>query len=124
LGGTDIDYSARVSESELASVYFTVMLSTEPHAPIPDTSEENRLRIQALLDAASHSWDDRIEGEAATSAEHDPAAVARAAETFPEGYKEDFTPARGLDDLGRLARLPEGGIGQLLYRTADSAPGT
>ncbi|WP_278262948.1 NAD-glutamate dehydrogenase [Nocardia sp. AG03] len=124
LGGTDIDYSARVSESELASVYFTVMLSTEPHAPIPDTSEENRLRVQALLDAASHSWDDRVEGEAATSAEHDPAAVARAAETFPEGYKEDFTPARGLDDLGRLARLREGGIGQLLYRTPDSAPGT
>ncbi|WP_336083099.1 NAD-glutamate dehydrogenase [Nocardia sp. SSK8] len=123
LGGTDIDYSARVSESELASVYFTVMLSTDAHAPTPDTSEENRLRIQALLDAASHSWDDRVESEAAASAEHDPAALARAAETFPESYKEDFAPARGLDDLGRLARLDEGGIGQFLYRTEDSAPG-
>ncbi|MFE3544383.1 NAD-glutamate dehydrogenase [Nocardia sp. NPDC059177] len=124
LGGTDIDYSARVSESELASVYFTVMLSTAAHAPTPDTSEENRLRIQELLDGASHSWGDRIESEAGTSTEHDPVAVARAADTFPESYKEDFTPARGLDDLGRLAGLDEGDIGQFLYRTADSAPGT
>ncbi|WP_043648854.1 NAD-glutamate dehydrogenase [Nocardia thailandica] len=123
LGGTDIDYSARVSESELASVYFTVMLTTEHGAPTPDTSEENRLRIQALLDAASHTWADRIESELADSAALDPGVVARYSEAFPESYKEDFTPARGLEDINRVERLGAGGIGQFLYRTADSAPG-
>ena len=37
LGGVDIDYSARVSESELASVYFTVTLPGEATGGPPPT---------------------------------------------------------------------------------------
>ncbi|MFF2087175.1 NAD-glutamate dehydrogenase [Nocardia sp. NPDC058176] len=125
LGGVDIDYSARVSESELASVYFTVMLPAEGTGAVaPDTSEENRLRLQALLNAASHTWDDRIGEEVATSTVLDPAVVKRYAEAFPESYKQDFAPTHALADIVRLERLTEGGIGQHLYRRPEAAPGT
>ncbi|MFC6013137.1 NAD-glutamate dehydrogenase [Nocardia lasii] len=122
LGGVDIDYSARVSESELASVYFTVMLPAEGTAP--DTSEDNRLRLQGLLNAASHSWDDRIGEAAAFSTVLEPAVVERYSEALPESYKEDFTPERALADIVRLERLTEGGIGQYLYRRPEAAPGS
>ncbi|WP_280308558.1 NAD-glutamate dehydrogenase [Nocardia neocaledoniensis] len=123
LGGSDIDYSARVSESELASVYFTVMLPGEG-AVAPDTSEDNRLRLQALLNAASHTWDDRIGEQVASSAVLDPAVVKRYSEAFPESYKEDFGADRAIADIGRLERLTDGGIDQYLYRRPEAAPGS
>ncbi|MEU3011602.1 NAD-glutamate dehydrogenase [Nocardia asteroides] len=123
LGGADIDYSARVSESELASVYFTVTLPADATAA-PDTSEENRLRLQGLLNAASHTWGDRIDNAVAGSTALDPAVVTRYSDAFPESYKEDFGPVRALADIGRLERLTEGGIDQYLYRKAEAAPGS
>ncbi|TDP38408.1 NAD-glutamate dehydrogenase [Nocardia ignorata] len=125
LGGVDIDYSARVSESELASVYFTVMLPAEAAGQDgPDTSEENRRRLQSLLNAASHSWDDRIGDEVASSTVLDPAVVSRYSKALPESYKEDFAPARALADIARLEQLSEGGIDQHLYRRPEAAPGS
>ncbi|MBF6317663.1 NAD-glutamate dehydrogenase [Nocardia cyriacigeorgica] len=129
LGGVSIDYSARVSESELASVYFTVrMPEAEAGAQgrLPesaDTSEENRLRIQRLLDAASHTWDDHLDDAVSTSTVLDPSVVDRYADAFPEGYKQDFEPARALADIARLEHLTEGAIDQHLYRQPDAAPG-
>ncbi|MBF6211945.1 NAD-glutamate dehydrogenase [Nocardia puris] len=129
LGGVSIDYSARVSESELASVYFTVRLADEG-SPVPrdadqvaDTSEVNRLRIQGLLNEASHTWDDRLGDAVSNSTVLDPAVVQRYAGAFPEAYKQDFSAARALGDIGRLERLSEGVIDQHLYRSADAAPG-
>ncbi|WP_328410356.1 NAD-glutamate dehydrogenase [Nocardia sp. NBC_00403] len=130
LGGVSIDYSARVSESELASVYFTVrMPEAEFGVPrtseaVADTSEDNRLRIQKLLAEASRTWDDHLNDEVSTSTVLDPGVVQRYAEAFPEGYKQDFTPDRALFDVVRLERLSEGSIDQNLYRRADSDPGS
>lgn len=121
LGGASIDYSARVSESDLASVYFTVRLPDQSAAA--DTSEANRLRIQHLLAEASRTWDDHLRDEVATSAVLDPAVAQRYAEALPESYKEDFGPTRAVADILRLQRLAEGGIDQHLYRPADSVPG-
>ncbi|MFE7798937.1 NAD-glutamate dehydrogenase [Nocardia sp. NPDC057440] len=130
LGGVSIDYSARVSESELASVYFTVrMPEAEFGVPrtseaVADTSEDNRLRIQKLLAEASRTWDDHLNDEVSTSTVLDPGVVQRYAEAFPEGYKQDFTPDRALFDVVRLERLTEGSIDQNLYRRAHSDPGS
>ncbi|MFD6352200.1 NAD-glutamate dehydrogenase [Nocardia tengchongensis] len=127
LGGVSIDYSARVSESDLASVYFTVRLpdqGTVTDAPAADTSETNRLRIQHLLAEASRTWDDHLRDEVATSAVLDPAIAQRYAESLPESYKEDFDPTRAMADILRLQGLAEGGIDQHLYRWPDSAPGS
>jgi glutamate dehydrogenase len=122
LGGVSIEYSARVSESELASVYFTVRLP-EPGRPV-DASEANRLRIQGLLAEASRTWDDRLSDEVAMSTVLDPAVVRRYSAALPDGYKEDFDPARALADIMRLERLGVGKIGQHLYRRSESAPGS
>ncbi|MFI1913676.1 NAD-glutamate dehydrogenase [Nocardia sp. NPDC020380] len=122
LGGESIDYSARVSESDLASVYFTVRLPD--HGAVADTSEANRLRIQRLLAEASRTWDDHLRDEAANSSTLDPVVLERYVEGLPESYKEDFESCRALDDIVRLQALPDGSIDQYLYRNADSTPGT
>ncbi|MFC9895112.1 NAD-glutamate dehydrogenase [Nocardia sp. NPDC127579] len=130
LGGVSIDYSARVSESELASVYFTVRMpdsdSGTPRAArtLADTSEANRLRIQQLLAAASHTWDDYLNDEVSTSTVLDPGVAQRYAAAFPEGYKQDFGPRHALDDIHRLERLSAGRIDQRLYRKPGSDPGS
>ncbi|GAB2694436.1 NAD-glutamate dehydrogenase [Nocardia thraciensis] len=122
LGGVSIDYSARVSESELASVYFTVRLP-EPGTPV-DVSEPNRLRIQALLAEASRTWDDHLRDEVAASTVLDPAVVQRYTSALPDAYKEDFRAGRALADIVRLERLAPGQIDQHLYRRPESAPGS
>ncbi|MTE13313.1 NAD-glutamate dehydrogenase [Nocardia aurantiaca] len=122
LGGVSIDYSARVSESDLASVYFTVRLPDQGSAA--DTTEANRLRIQHLLAEASRTWDDHLRDEVANSTVLDPAVAQRYAEGLPESYKEDFDPSRAVADILRLQGLAEGGIDQHLYRWPDSEPGS
>ncbi|GAB2675998.1 NAD-glutamate dehydrogenase [Nocardia goodfellowii] len=130
LGGVSIDYSARVSESELASVYFTVRMpdadSSAPRAArtLADTSEPNRLRLQRLLAEASHTWDDHLNDEVSNSTVLDPGVVQRYAAAFPEGYKQDFGPRHALGDIVRLERLAEGRIDQHLYRKQGSEPGS
>ncbi|MET8424518.1 NAD-glutamate dehydrogenase [Nocardia sp. NPDC004860] len=122
LGGASIDYSARVSESDLASVYFTVRLPDQ--GTVANTGEPNRLRIQHLLAEASRTWDDHLRDEVANSTVLDPAVAQRYAESLPESYKEDFEPTRAVADILRLQRLPDGGIDQHLYRWSDSDPGS
>ncbi len=122
LGGVSIDYSARVSENELASVYFTVRMP-EPGTEV-DTSEANRLRIQNLLAEATRTWDDYLRDEVARSSVLDPAVVQRYSAALPDGYKEDFGPARALADIVRLERLDVSAIDQHLYRRKDAEPGS
>jgi glutamate dehydrogenase len=129
LGGVSIDYSARVSESDLASVYFTVrMPEAEYGAPrsapaVADTSDANRLRIQHLLSEASRTWEDHLDDEVSTSTLLNPGIVQRYAAAFPEAYKQDFAPRRALRDIVRLEQLSEGAINQSLYRRKRSEPG-
>ncbi|MGQ4596468.1 NAD-glutamate dehydrogenase domain-containing protein [Nocardia sp. R6R-6] len=129
-GGVSIDYSARVGESDLARVYFTVRLpeaeigAARQAPPTADTSEANRLRLQNLLAEASRTWDDNLNDEVSTSTVLDPALVERYVEAFPEGYKQDFAAARALSDIVRLERVRDGGIDQYLYRRPDSEPGS
>ncbi|ONM47339.1 NAD-glutamate dehydrogenase domain-containing protein, partial [Nocardia donostiensis] len=132
LGGVSIDYSARVSESELASVYFTVRMpgadadaaGSAQAGAVPEISETDRRRIQNLLAEASHTWDDYLNEAVSTSTVLDPGVVRRYAAAFPESYKQDFPPRRALADIARLEQLSEGDIDQYLYRRADSGAGS
>ncbi|MEU1984735.1 NAD-glutamate dehydrogenase domain-containing protein, partial [Nocardia sp. NPDC019395] len=130
LGGSSIDYSARVSESELASVYFTIRLpgadSSEPvrGTSAEEISEAERQRIQSLLTEASRTWDDYLNDEVSASTVLDPKIVRRYCEAFPDGYKQDFTASRALADIDRLERLRTGGIDQHLYRVTGAPAGS
>lgn len=129
LGGDSIDYSARVSESDLASVYFTVRIpGAETGGPdraaiLARTSDDNRKRIESLLAEASRTWADHLTDLVNSSPTLDPDVVQDYAAAFPESYKQDFGPARALRDIARLERLTEGAIDQHLYRTPDAEPG-
>ncbi|WP_084478305.1 NAD-glutamate dehydrogenase [Nocardia jejuensis] len=121
LGGEQIDYSARATESELAVVYFTVHRPTGASAA--DVSEKNRERIQELLFATTRSWSDLLLAEAAKSSSVPPELAADYAAALPAAYRQEFPPSRGLADLHRLHALVEGGIDTHLYRQPTAKTG-
>ncbi|NMD63740.1 UNVERIFIED_ORG: glutamate dehydrogenase [Nocardia globerula] len=122
-GPGTVDYTARVSENDLALLHVTIR--REPgSAPIRlDVSEENRERVQALLTEVSRSWDDRITDLVRERSDLDLELVQRYIRVLPDGYKEDFEPSRALSDISRLEALAPGSIDVLLYRGEDSEPG-
>ena len=106
LGGHEVDHTARVSESILALVHFTI--HTDPSAPpvVPD--------VEALQDAltdAVRTWDDRFLSQPSC----DPEIAAQLA-GVPEVYKADVDPAHAVEDLRRIAALDgPGAIDVRLY---------
>ncbi|MEU5690400.1 NAD-glutamate dehydrogenase [Actinosynnema sp. NPDC020468] len=128
LNGVNLEYSARVGESALARVHFTV--HTEPSRLVePDTA-----RIQQRLAEAVRSWDDLMveavlteqsEGGAngGLGTESSSEQGLRFAAVFPEAYKEDFTAAEGLADFRRVDALGPGELDMQFYVPRDADPG-
>ncbi len=121
LGGESVEFSVRLGESATANVHFVV------HPPKGEELREvDPAELERLLAEASRSWrDDFISAAMAEYGEDRGAALAREyAESLPEAYKEDFTPAIGAADLGLLDGLAkEGesdGIDIRLYRRDDA----
>ncbi|MBO0855427.1 MAG: NAD-glutamate dehydrogenase, partial [Nocardia sp.] len=108
-----ITYSVRVSESELAVIYFTV--HRRAASGPADIGESNRRRVQELLFATTRTWSDRVTGEAAGT-DLPATVVSDYAAAFPAAYQQEYQPDRALADLRRLYRLPEGQIDTELYR--------
>ncbi|GAA4834669.1 NAD-glutamate dehydrogenase [Actinomycetospora corticicola] len=90
LGGADIEYTARVTEDQLALLHVTV--HTGQREPVrPD--------VAALTDElaeAARTWDDRLRAAAGPGVR---AAIAAVGEPFSQAYQEDFPPERGVADL-------------------------
>lgn len=122
-GPGTVDYTARVTENDLALLHVTIRRDPDSEPVRLDVSEANRERVQALLTEASRSWDDRITDLVRESPGVDPELVQRYSRVLPDGYKEDFEPSRALADIARLEALAPGAIDVLLYRAVDSAPG-
>ncbi|MCV7290528.1 NAD-glutamate dehydrogenase [Mycolicibacterium wolinskyi] len=120
LGGTSIDYSARVSESPWAVVHFTVKLPDGTPANTVDTSTENEARIQALLTEATRNWADRMTS-AAAAAELNPAAVEHYARAFPEDYKQAVVPADAIKDIAIIEALQPNSV-KLVFTEGDEDP--
>lgn len=120
-GGGVLDYTARVSERDLALLHVTIRFSGRARREV-DTSEENRLRIQAMLAEVTRNWADRLGEAAAATGDLDPLLVQRYAEVVPEAYKEDFGSERALDDLRRLEALDSGDLDTHLYRPGSDDP--
>jgi glutamate dehydrogenase len=133
LGGSNLEYSARIGEFALAQVYFTV--HTDPTRQIePDVA-----RIQERLSLAIRSWEDRM-AEAILAEKWEQAGTAtgvlsvgaesaseqgqRLANVFPEAYKEDFSAVEALKDLRRLQALKHvGDMDMQFYVPANAKPG-
>ncbi len=106
LGGTRLEFTARVSESPWALMHFMVRLPTEEHAttaPV-DVSEPNRVRIQALLTEATRTWADRLVGAASQAgAEH-------YATAFSEAYKSAVSPDEAVGQIAIINALTDDSV--------------
>ena len=111
LGGTSVDYTARVTESQLALVHFTV------HTPV-DAAGYAGVDVPALQDeltGAIRTWDDRL-----LSATGSVALVAQVP-GVPEEYKAVVDPEQAVEDLRRIVAL--GDPGDFAVRTRASQDG-
>lgn len=122
LGGTGIEYEARVTDSPLALVHFTVRF-TGQSADAVDVSEANAERIRGLIAEATRSWDDAVRTAAATTSRVSPDMAARYAAALSEAYKQDFGVARALSDIARVSALTGDAIDMCLYRPENSERG-
>ena len=107
LGGTRLEFTARVSESPWALMHFMVRLPE--HAAPPDVSEDNRVRIQGLLSEAARTWTDRLLGAAAEGS-IELAGVEHYAAAFPEVYKQAVTPADALEHIAIIEELQDNSV--------------
>ncbi|QNG18342.1 NAD-glutamate dehydrogenase [Rhodococcus triatomae] len=116
-GGGDLEYSARVTDSDLALLHVTIR-NDPPRPPHTlEVSEAERERIEARLTAVSRSWEDRLDELLDAHPDFDTAGVRQFVEALPDAYKEDFDAARAARDAVRVARLAPDGIDVSLYRT-------
>ncbi|MEJ3655394.1 NAD-glutamate dehydrogenase [Actinomycetes bacterium KLBMP 9759] len=99
LGGWSVDHTARVSESRLALVHFTV--HTEKDAA--GFGDVDVIALQDELTEAVRTWDDRL-----LSAPGGAEAAAQVPR-IPETYKAAVGPNKAAEDLARIAELREPG---------------
>ncbi|MFC4049330.1 NAD-glutamate dehydrogenase [Actinomadura syzygii] len=100
--GVSVDYSANVTESNLARLH--VVVRGERGRPLPDVDVSN---LEERLAAAIRSWEDDL-GDAILDQcgeERSGALSRRFGEAFPEGYKADFRAPTAVADLRRLDDL-------------------
>src|ERR687890_2338915 len=121
LGGTSIEYSARVTESVLARLHFVVRppVARGGRATLPEVDVP---ALQDALAAVVRSWTDELSD--ALTARYGADAerrLARIADAFPAAYQEDFPAAAAVEDLERLDGLAEGELGLVLRRPSGAS---
>ena len=120
--GSDLlDYSARVSESMLARLHFVVRMRPGYVLPVVDHEA-----LEALLVAATRSWDDEFaEALIDQCGEEEAAALIKLyGDAFPEAYKEDFSARAGVADLRQLEALAgETSVALNLYEPHTASAG-
>ncbi|WP_409330302.1 NAD-glutamate dehydrogenase [Trujillonella humicola] len=120
LGGSGIEYTARVTESVLARLHFVVRppVSKGGRPALPDVDVP---ALQTELAAAARSWTDELTDalHARSGAEEAERLLARVADAFPVAYQEDFDAATAVDDLARLDTLAPGELGLRLRRPRE-----
>jgi glutamate dehydrogenase len=100
--GSGIRYTARVGDSLLAAVHFTV--STDPANPVaPDLNA-----LTKALRSTIRTWDDRLVAAVVGGGDEDldtAGALSRYADAFDEGYKETYQVDDAVADLRLLDQL-------------------
>jgi glutamate dehydrogenase len=123
LGGTNVEFTVRSSESVLSRVHFVVRVpvSRRGGPALPDVDVP---ALEAALAAAARSWTDDL-ADVLTARYGDDAArmLARVADAFPAAYQEDFPAAVAVEDLARLERLEPGEMDLRLWATSKGPEG-
>lgn len=119
LGGSDIRYTARVGDSQLATVHFTV--TTDPEKSV----EIDLGRLNDKVRETIRTWEDELVTAIGEDHVLDAAGErSRYVEAFDEAYKGDYSPANAVDDLQRLDALrgPED-FGLVISESKPGRPG-
>ncbi|TVS84785.1 NAD-glutamate dehydrogenase [Mycobacterium helveticum] len=120
-GGTRLEFTARVSESPWALMHFMVRLPARSEGDVApgsvDISEENRIRIQALLSEAAQTWSDRLLGAADDTIA--PADAEHYAAAFPEAYKQAVAPADAIDHIRIINKLTDDSVKLVFSDTGE-----
>ncbi len=118
IGGSSVDYTARVSESVLARLHFVVHVPMGQGLPELDHRE-----IETRVAAATRSWDDDFGAELASRLGDAGAAplLRTYGHAFPEAYKEEFGPERGVHDALVMEELTPGELSLEVYQPTDAA---
>ncbi len=124
LGGDSVEFTVRLTESTTARVHFVV------HPPKGAAIQEvDTADLERRMADASRSWrDDFTTAVISAYGEEVGAVLARRYhDSFPEAYKEDFSPRIASADLGRLEAIQVGddgaGIDLSLYEDLDAGRG-
>ncbi|GAA4696695.1 NAD-glutamate dehydrogenase [Nocardioides nanhaiensis] len=121
LDADSVEFTVRINESTTARVHFVVRMRKGESLPEVDTAD-----LERRLTEASRTWrDDFTAAVVAQYGEQTGAVLGRRyAESFPEGYKEDFSGRTASVDLGRLEAIEgDDGIDHSLYQPLDAAEG-
>ncbi|MGY1681583.1 NAD-glutamate dehydrogenase [Geodermatophilus sp. SYSU D01176] len=121
LGGTSIEYTARVTESVLARLHFVVRPPVA-RGGRPALADVDVPALQDALAAVVRSWADELAD--ALKARYGADAerrFARVADAFPVVYQEDFPATTAVEDLERLDGLAEGELGLVLRRPSGAS---
>src|SRR5690606_13143360 len=119
LDGEAVEFTVRVSESNMARVHFVVRPPRGQSVPDVDQAALERRLVEA-----SRSWEDDFSAAVVNEfGEESGARLSRAyVDSFPEGYKEDYPPAVGAVDLGRLEAINgDEGLDLNLHGQVDAA---
>ncbi len=115
--GTGIRYTARVGDSLLAAVHFTV--STDPSRRV----EPDLTALTKALRGTIRTWEDRLVAAVVGGGDEDldtAGALSRYAEAFDEAYKETYEVEDAVADLRRLDQLT--GPDDLALQMTPSGP--
>ena len=121
LNGESTEFTVRINESTTARVHFVVHLPKGDDIPDVDTAD-----LERRLTEASRSWRDDFQTAVIAEYGEEVGTILgrRYVESFPEGYKEDFTARTAAVDLGRLESIQgEEGVGLSLYERLDAGRG-
>ena len=118
-GGTDTEFTVRLSESVLARIYFVIRVGAK-RAPSYDIAElERRLR------AVSRTWADDLHDALIESfgEERGTRLFRRYGDAFRADYREAYSARVAVLDVEKMERIEDGGIEMSLYRPLEAGEG-
>ncbi len=118
LGGAEVEYRTRVSESSLAQLYFIVHITDPERAAEVDAED-----LEARIIDATRTWDEGLSDSAMQhfGEEHASVLLARYRHAFAGAYKEDVSPRVAVTDIATLeSLLPGTSVQPVLYHKPGS----
>ena len=118
-GGTDTEFTVRLSESVLARLWFVI------HADAKRPASYDIEDLERRLQAVSRTWADDLRDALLDSfgEEHGTRLFGRYGEAFRADYRESYSARVAVLDVEKMERIGEGGIEMSLYRPLEAEEG-